>query len=831
MKGKLIMEIPHYEHKYITLFNNEESYWNKETSFEEVNYSAIKTELTDNSKRNYQPSIRTTNKDNEYIMNYWKSDVMRGKFFLEIIWGYFGWEWKDYNKMIDSGTPAICTFQVFNREPAIYLALSANGVITSSEPYELTMEENEDGTFYLTDGTYYVGLAGNNNYDLSSDPTKKVKITIETTEDGQVYLKESKGYIGHNPATDTNKFYADKPKQSMYSFIKTKVGGIDPTYITYTGGNLYKVKEIETVRSIIDGYRLQHINDFLNSQDKVTTVEPFDVSNIIAMNRAFKRIKVHKNGGKIYWNARTPLTLKIYDFPNVVEADELFKGSILTEGTYNLPSVESIDQLYSFSVIDGNSQFKFQLDNLNELTDCFAYTRFKEPVVNLNRFFTGDALNKVKNLTGMCLNSTFRATDNVVDQEITVNLDLMQHEPLAEGEAIDMTRLFKDAGIDINNNNTLLGTLHINLNYKDSVIMDEAFYRILARYRDYTLTLENKETVIGYNKRGFKYLDINFTPEKINLITSLKETFRYNTFETKAPINFCPANCDDSSIYENCTFNNGVDYDFSPSHEVKKGIGQFRNTTINGEFNFQNVDALKTVDFSNMKFDTPKPFPYILDNPEYQYNEDGSRYRDICFANTGITEIPNQDIYIKYYRNGNQNTPMRLFQGCSYFKPTKDIHIYIEDRLLVNSGNHDSPFMLFEGCSEMVETPTVHWNHSYNYDGNVMFIFNGCVKLERINFLHVVRVDSYISHRPSMSLSADIVPSLIYLELGNYTGSIDLSRQKNLDIPTLTDTLMRQSRTKKFGTLYININIWNALSQETRDHCLSIYNTINIDEY
>lgn len=825
MKGKLIMEIPHYEHKYITLFNNEESYWNKETSFEEVNYSAIKTELTDNSKRNYQPSIRTTNKDNEYIMNYWKSDVMRGKFFLEIIWGYFGWEWKDYNRMIDSGTPAICTFQVFNREPAIYLALSADGVITSSEPYELTMEENEDGTFYLTDGTYYVGLAGNNNYDLSSDPTKKAKITIETTEDGQVYLKESKGYIGHNPATGTNKFYADKPKQSIYSFIKTKVGGIDPTYITYTGGNLYKVKEIETVRSIIDGYRLQHINDFLNSQNKVTTVEPFDVSNILAMNRAFKRIEVHKNGGRINWNARTPLTLKIYDFPNVVEADELFKGSILTEGTYNLPSVESINQLYSFSIIDENSQFKFQLDNLNELTDCFAYTRFKEPVVNLNRFFTGNTLNKVKNLTGICLNSTFRATDNVVDQEITVNLDLMQHEPLAEGEAIDMTRLFKDAGIDINNN-TLLGTLHVNLNYKDSVIMDEAFYRILARYRNYTLTLENKETVTEYNKRGFKYLDINFTPEKINLITSLKETFRYNTFETKAPINFCPANCDDSSIYENCTFNNGVDYDFSPEHEVKKGIGQFRNTTINGEFNFQNVDALKTVDFSNMKFGTPKPFPYILHNDNYQYNEDGSPYRIINFSGSDITRLPAQHIYVKYSNTPGWMGGETVFLNCKNIDFDENVILDFGDVIYENATQYT--LFDFSGCTQMTKTPTIIMNIArvVQYTG-VSIYCEGLEKLVEVNAAGITQTN-YGGTARIKETSFKNCTELVYLRIGKCSLlNLDLTNCLKLDIPTLETTLMNRYNT--VNGITIMLEIWNQLSQEVKDFVIA-HNTVNIKE-
>lgn len=864
MKEKLIMEIPHYEHKYITLFNNEESYWNKESSFEEVNYSAIKTELTDDSKRNYQPSIRTTNKDNEYIMNYWKSDVMRGKFFLEIIWGYFGWEWKDYTKMIDSGTPAICTFQVSDREPAIYLALSANGVITSSEPYELTMEENEDGTFYLTDGTYYVGLAGNNNYDLSSDPTKKAKITIETTEDGQVYLKESKGYIGHNPATDTNKFYADKPKQSMYSFIKTKVGGIDPTYITYTGGNLYKVKEIETVRSIIDGYRLQHINNFLNSQDKITLVEKFDTSNIICANNAFARL-IYPEGSNYTPNSSLfstylGLTLNITEFPKVVEANKMFRCTklyIKDNIPLSFPKLVAVNQFYSVGEITDN--LSFDIPNIEELTYAFMLAKFTNTNININSLFN-NGFSKIRSLKGLMRGAViycFNINDSADIKEsanATITLDLTSSE-ISEDSVIDLSYAFSFIKLPRDSYGTpaCYGDLTININFNKPINLEGCF-EYISRTSDWIVNQQfDDATILRFIGDCFKRLHLDFVtdPNRIPLIKSLDYTFRGNRFIEIIPIEYTFPNATDNSIYSNCIFDADVNYDFSPNQIINESSDQFYGCTFNGEVTFQHVDYLKSVLFSGITFkDEPKEFPCIINNDSLVY--DGSRYRWMWFGGSQFTGFKDTALYVKcdynradyigeaqnnYNHHGGQWNP---FYKMPYVDFSEDFHLYFEPFYMERLQDR---IFDFKSNTAMTRTPHIHFTVSNDGDpvnAQVTFNFENLVNLIEVNMEDFnPYCQSYVD---SNYVNCKGCENLVYFRVGSdtspvYRPSYDLEKCAKLDIPTLEGTLSHITRIRrdgvwssKAGTLTIQKSIWEQLSETTTNKCIDTFYTINIIE-
>ena len=206
--------IPDIEHKYITLFETQQGYDAAAPNFIEVNWSAVKdTEHPEETPVPYQPSIRPTQgyepvdnvdvfPDSSVRMLWYTHDHIYKTFFLEIIWGYYGWEWVDY---------------------------------------EYT--------------------------DLD---------TQETT--------------------------------------------------TLKGGNLYKVKESTEVPSIPDGYRLEHINNFLNSQNKVTHVCWFDTSNIKSMKNAF-----NKNNNNI-----NTLVLDCYNFPNVTDISSAFSLNSINFSTLSL---------------------------------------------------------------------------------------------------------------------------------------------------------------------------------------------------------------------------------------------------------------------------------------------------------------------------------------------------------------------------------------------------------------------------------------------------------------------------------------------------------------
>ena len=147
----LNIELPVLTHQYIKRYDSSVQQQEDEVNYEECCYYVIKAD-NPTDEREYQYSVRTTNNDNEKLGHYYNEETPNVWSGLEIVWGYFGWEWNDF---------------IWN---------------------------------------------------------------------GQ----------------------------------------------TLHGGNLYMKINTTTVKTIPDGNRLQHINNFLGSQDNITKIEAFDNSNIIS---------------------------------------------------------------------------------------------------------------------------------------------------------------------------------------------------------------------------------------------------------------------------------------------------------------------------------------------------------------------------------------------------------------------------------------------------------------------------------------------------------------------------------------------------------------------
>ena len=93
----LSINLPVLQHQYIRLYNTEEEYNNDNTRPQEICYSDIKdNNVTEDNAKEYQYSIRTTNNDNLIKGKYYNTDDIRLDAGLEIVWGYFGWQWTDF---------------------------------------------------------------------------------------------------------------------------------------------------------------------------------------------------------------------------------------------------------------------------------------------------------------------------------------------------------------------------------------------------------------------------------------------------------------------------------------------------------------------------------------------------------------------------------------------------------------------------------------------------------------------------------------------------------------------------------------------------------------
>lgn len=703
--------IPKIKHKYISLFANEEAYNAAISEFEEVNWSAIKPSvgseetpdkyrasrrLSNMYRKNNPPSYKFDNIDdfvlgnkqiveiqndetkklviketkiyadaayiakhntNGNIINNFTPDVIHKTFFLEIIWGIFGWEWHDYERIIG--------------------------------------------------------------------------IDEETEEDIIEVLK---------------------------------------------GGNLYKIKTIETVPHIIDGYRLQHINDLLNSQNRVIRIEGFDTSNIIAANRAFKRIDLIRTWDDIlechfidgytqdgdfgnhpfgYANPVTGESL----LENLEEADGIFynnkiymyEGDFLNIIPITIPNIESIDRFYSYGAYTDGLQFK--MPSLVTFTNAFKMAIFNKSNINFNNILIGDTLKHITNFNG------FLAGVSIYDAESdnhTISLDLTS-SLVDSNTQIDLSHFVewigpRDYGHRVNDGRDIIAdsVININLNFKNPVDLSYGFANISRnKYAAY-----DEQSNIGNN--GYSKINLNLNSKEA-YVRSLDYAFVNNIFANVLQIDrWLNPNCSENYIYQGSTFNVSVEYDFSSTSAINESVGQFDDCTFNvqhnnGYFaNFGNCDAVRNFTFENVKFgeNVNKVFPYTIHSATLYDNT--TKYRNISFKGSQINKLTNNSaLYIDYSDAEHygifvsvDKRDCNIFYGCTNIDFADNrLDVYYRDRIY-NEVSYSEKYtkFTFTGNKGMTVTPYIHLtiDAGTGYD-NLYVNFSGTQQnpntvLEVINF-------------------------------------------------------------------------------------------------
>lgn len=582
------------------------------------------------------------------------------------------------------------------------------------------------------------------------------------------------------------------------------------------GGNLYKLKEITTVPHIIDGHRLYHINDFLNSQDKVTIVEEFDTSHLIAINRAFKRLDLKHN-----LNTITPLLLKVYQFPNVEEANDVFfnnKISVIDNHAIEFPLLKNVDGFYQRGeFVDGTT---FKLNNLESFTDGFFWTNFSQTDFNLGDILVGDSLKKVSNLSGLLHWAMFYngREDNDYNKPVnTFTIDLSGSSLPASTE-FNLSNLAYESGTNYSYpNNTGYGGLTdryfiFNLTLKGLTDLSSAFRKIMQHGYYGSPTIKG----ISYNGRvqytGPTNIEVNFNNTE-SLIRNLDYAFAENIFSEQPPITHWINNyTTENYIYQGCQLNDGITYNFSPNLILNPSEGQFNDCYIDPTKTivFTNVDALQKVRFQNINFGTEstvvdgetvttdigRPFPYsgVIHNDNYQYNEDPTdKHRFVSFSGSKFTSLTsNQNIYCDI------ESSRRTFTGCSLIDFTNSgIKLYLKG--VTSSIRIGDPFDTFKNCTSMVTTPELHGSiYTSTNQGEVpKSMFYNCPNLERID-----AADFELTNWTVYAITLDTSPNLKYLNMGNVIGGFNLRGcyrflEDNEALDMLAATLNRQTALSK----------------------------------
>lgn len=782
----MAIEKPTITHKYITLFNTEAEYTEAYPEFSEANWSDVG--YPENTPDNYRLSRRLSN-------------------------------------MYHKNTPPDYKFD------------SINDFVTEQKE-ELEKDSEDNWHIVYKDINIYPDARKTANFRLSDYTDECIRKAF--------FLEVVWGYSGWE-WVDYRRILENDTEEIL------------------TGGNMYEIKNIITVPHIIDGDRLYHINDFLNSQDNVTTVLGFNTENLVAANRAFKRRTETLGASDRFltltladsYNEKGILLDRFFGYGNTLanleEADELFKNTKvvidsestvdISERYINMPKIKSIDKLMNCGVYTG---IKFKMESLEKLTGAFALTTFTDRVIDVNSIFLGDTLKHVKDLNHLFYAAYFNAQvsgeEGDTELKTIVNLDLTDSE-VSEEDVINLSYLLAICG-PRNYNGSSTGiiantTLDVNLNFNHNVNLDYAFSNV-CRGTHSTLTFANVDK--SYSTRtylyngGFQKIHFNVN-NKEDYIRSIKWAFASLSSSTghqstyiEVPISQVPNNnCDDTKIYANSIFNIDVTYDFlrGPIETPRASYGQFNHCTFNVGCHFINLPGLDRVELAGISFGENVPaedriLPIVQNQNDHTY-----RYFDI--RGSQFTALETQNIYIDALRftkegtkYGGSSTRINPFYGCSQLTDVSNVHIYypdLDDRADTSIARTTSFELNFTGCTNMTKTPYIHFNYyrkAYSY-----FIVNlsGLRNLTEVNFENFsLRCGSTAEKH----LYKDC-ENLVYLkiatnmETGFDSGTFDIRGCLRLDIPTLEATLNKFGH----GTMLMLKSTWDQLSQETQAYCVA----------
>lgn len=757
------IEKPEIKHKYISLFDTEAEFNAAYPNFEEVNWSdvAYPQERPDNYRvsrrlsnmyhKNTPPDYKfddindfvvegdvTYYADGAYIGTFNEDDYTNGNirktFFLEIVWGYSGWEWHDYERV-----------------------------------------------------------------------------------------------IGTDPETE------------------------EPITETLTGGNLYKIKNIQTVPHIIDGHRLQHINDFLFSQYNVTKIEGFNTSNLVAANRAFKRgTNDDTNYPKRHLNQAVechfvdgynidgtfahhpigyadPVTGESL-LENLVEADGLFynnriymyEGDSTNTIPFVIPNITSIDKLYAYGFYTEGLKFKF--DKLEKLTNAFMGACFYDSVLNLNEIFVGETLKKITDFNHMLYLASLVGYSEDSDHTMHVSLDLTD-STVDSDTVIDLSSFIEFAGTEeqgLSYSPVANSVIDVNLNFNNKVNLDSAFrYLIGNKPRNWKMGDDQRT----FHLTGsFAKMALNFN-NKENYIDTIKYGLANNTFIEAIPVTQVPNNdCDDSYIYQGCIFNAPISYNFlngSIASPRVQGYGQFNDCTINDSYTFSNIQGLDRVEICGIKFGDNVPaanriFPYTVQNQ----SDTTYRYFDITNSKF-IGTLPTQNIYIDSEKLRNSEDRYGIgtgninpFARCSELTDLSNIHLYFSE---INPDSNIQYSFDFSGCTNLIKTPYIHFN--YLKTGFTYFGIN-CRNLHNLTTVNFENLTfNGIHDAINSNVNFKDCEDLVYLKIGTADAihkcymSLDVRGCFSLDTDTLGQTIHSMDR----GEIKIMKSIWSNLNEGDLD--------------
>lgn len=727
----LDIQLPVLEHKWIKLYNSEEEQQADILNYTECCYWVIKNpDAGPDNEATYQYSIRTTNNDNEKLGHYYTVETADQWSGLEIIWGYFGWEWNEY------------------------------------------------------------------------------------TWNEQILQ----------------------------------------------GGNLFLKITTQNVRTIPDGYRLQHINYFLGSQDSVTSIESFDNSNIIsAMNL---------NGYRPTDTVRN-LTLAISDWNNVENARGMFENIQLTiaNNTLNLP--KATDCSYIFNSVAGTTitfnwnfplaeNLSYAFYNVNGDIAPYDNNQFvQDHVTNIDYCFGADNLKRINTNISQIPTATtakglFRAriinnSSNNIALPICEYLDYALEEcDLSQVGRINFTSNVLKSAKGLIKNSTINNTADTFLNSLQYLTN----FNLVEDFSEYLMDMNHDSTnnsitfdisgqtgehsnvtlvdfcsnaninlkFIGNNKciyddfcqGGTLTIDTNsvFTGGQ-----SYNNMFLGTTFNsTNLPVNTFEAGKEYNNLYNECTFNQPVNIDFGTTINRSKDI--LTDSVFNNSSTFSNFSNLEqaVLDFGFITEQDTFNFTLSNNTTDFELEEGYSGFKIFRIGKQfNCKQLSTQQIKVIHdfevevdHLGGVYVTTLDLIDN-NYVTDLSNITLTIAGYNGSTNSNHN---IMYVTSQSMTNTPVFVTDRTNTDSPHIYSLhIQNCPKLQELN-----GENEYFNSRARIDLDQD---EMIYFRTTICSAFVTLTSSK-LDIPTLTQSI--NANTAVYQSFELLQSTWDQLDEDTQAH-------------
>ena len=147
--------------------------------------------------------------------------------------------------------------------------VTASGVRLAEEAYPLSFVAGEDGTYFLTDGELYVGIAGTDNWTMTATEAQKAQLVFTALPDGFYTIRTEKGLIGVDNTNAGDACYANKAVSDKAEWAIAEFKNIIKFEITHerTVGQGYTA-----TTATIDEATLEKVKEYLGVEELTTSM-------------------------------------------------------------------------------------------------------------------------------------------------------------------------------------------------------------------------------------------------------------------------------------------------------------------------------------------------------------------------------------------------------------------------------------------------------------------------------------------------------------------------------------------------------------------------------